>query len=46
MFSTTVEKTVENRAIDVERVSRTLILLVFPRGERGCGPCFSRFGPR
>jgi prolyl-tRNA editing enzyme YbaK/EbsC (Cys-tRNA(Pro) deacylase) len=28
MFSTTVEKTVENRAIDVERISRTLILLV------------------
>ena len=40
-FSTTVEKTVENRAIDVEPIGRRLILRVFPHGERVCGPCFS-----
>jgi hypothetical protein len=45
-FSTTVEKTVENRAIDVRSIGPRLILLVFPHGERVCGPCFSGFALR
>ena len=44
-FSTTVEKTVENRVFLLEPVRRRLILLVFPHGERGCGPGSSRFAP-
>ena len=43
-FSTTVEKTVENRAIHRRTVRRRLILLVFPQGERVCGPGFSALG--